>query len=409
MENLFTNGTFNLSIIGIAALGYVANLLKGIPLYIFQIIQQKYGYKYVTDSSRKASYRALETIINELKPDLIRKHKSGRTSQGVITDIYGNIQFRDELSPGVYTIVKDWTWYTIAKSQETLHAPNVNDNTTFYNIVVNCVGKNAQDFIDKVGERERLLIKDTYYGSSQYLRIANANSDTFWDRENTAPVVKRSMDTIFNKEKDIVMDHLRKWMDNKDIYYKNGLPWKTGILLYGKPGTGKSTLIRAIASELDWNISILNDLYNLRNFVYTKPRTIVLLEEIDRMIPSKKQIDQQAEITGMLSSINPETNTAGDYGPNVIQLMQILDGLGSKDGIIFIATTNNIEKLDQTLIRPGRFDLKLEMNYIEKEYAIQMIEHYGLNPDDFDMTAEEYNPSELQVKIFKKLGIQGDV
>ena len=163
MENLFTNGTFNLSIIGIAALGYVANLLKGIPLYIFQIIQQKYGYKYVTDSSRKASYRAVETIINELKPDLIRKHKSGRTSQGVITDIYGNIQFRDELSPGVYTIVKDWTWYTIAKSQETLHAPNVNDNTTFYNIVVNCVGKNAQDFIDKVGERERALISINPY------------------------------------------------------------------------------------------------------------------------------------------------------------------------------------------------------------------------------------------------------
>ena len=50
-------------------------------------------------------------------------------------------------------------------------------------------------------------------------------------------------------------------------------------------------------------------------------------------------------------------------------LLNALDGVASQEGRILIMTTNHIEKLDSALIRPGRIDLRLELNYADSELA----------------------------------------
>ena len=54
------------------------------------------------------------------------------------------------------------------------------------------------------------------------------------------------------------------------------------------------------------------------------------------------------------------------------QLMQLLDGLDSPENVLFIATTNNYDALDKALIRPGRFDLSMEIPKMTKDIAEEM-------------------------------------
>ena len=49
------------------------------------------------------------------------------------------------------------------------------------------------------------------------------------------------------------------------------------------------------------------------------------------------------------------------------EILNALDGFAGVDGRILIATTNHIDKLDSALLRPGRFDLKIDINYVNQE------------------------------------------
>lgn len=58
--------------------------------------------------------------------------------------------------------------------------------------------------------------------------------------------------------------------------------------------------------------------------------------------------------------------------------MEILDGILDAPGRIIIMTTNHKQKLDEALIRPGRMDIDLLMNYIKYPDALKLITHYNL-------------------------------
>lgn len=104
----------------------------------------------------------------------------------------------------------------------------------------------------------------------------------------------------------------------------------------------------------------------------TKATIMVAIEEIDRYI------------------------TGGDKSEGIIsrnnQLMQLLDGLESPDNVLFVATTNNYTSLDSALIRPGRFDLSMNISRMTKDIAEEMcISMIGKSLSEFDATYLEHN------------------
>ena len=176
----------------------------------------------------------------------------------------------------------------------------------------------------------------------------------------------RHLDTLVfsNNENEIIKNHLDKFAKNVDFYKSKGITYKTGILLYGTPGTGKTSLARAIATMYHRNICQINmatiesiDLSSLSVMIdQDKDKFIVLFEDIDTLY------------------LDRESNKADkDYNAIINKLLQFLDSNTSPNDVIFIATTNHVDRLDEALLRPGRFDLKLEVKGLDKKDVHKLV------------------------------------
>lgn len=153
--------------------------------------------------------------------------------------------------------------------------------------------------------------------------------------------------------KKLVQD-IRMFYKHRKWFIENGVPWRYGVLLYGRPGCGKTKLASALAEDL--NIPLLSyDLSSMNNSDFavkyknhsdTTHGMMVLIEDIDSVFQGRENI----------------TNTDLSVGLSFDCLLNTLDGVETLGGTITIITSNNIQLLDSALVdRPGRIDRKLEL------------------------------------------------
>ena len=143
-----------------------------------------------------------------------------------------------------------------------------------------------------------------------------------------------------------------------------------------KPGTGKSSLINALAAELDRDLYYINlrdyssdsDLENA--FSEIGKNAIIVMEDVDAqsscVLDRGSQSICDESFLEMLSSPSPSPKASKlgiSFGISLSCLLNILDGHSLKPGTIVVMTSNHPEKLDPALIRPGRIDLHLSLGY----------------------------------------------
>lgn len=185
------------------------------------------------------------------------------------------------------------------------------------------------------------------------------------------PRKKRMLESVIldrGVSESIVAD-VRDFISNGKWYDERGIPYRRGYLLYGPPGSGKTSFIQALAGELGYNICILNLSERgltddrLNHLLTVAPeRSLVLLEDIDAAFSSNRQ---QSEQTGYQQSM---VTFSG--------LLNALDGVASSDERIIFMTTNHIERLDPALVRPGRIDMKVYLGNASPYQIIQMFTRF---------------------------------
>ncbi|KAK1373483.1 Protein hyper-sensitivity-related 4 [Heracleum sosnowskyi] len=163
-------------------------------------------------------------------------------------------------------------------------------------------------------------------------------------------------------EKKGLMDDLDLFVQRKEYYKKVGRAWKRGYLLYGPPGTGKSSLIAAMANYLKFDIYDLQ----LMNVKHDAGLRKLLLGTANRSILVIEDIDCSVELPDRNTKTVPSERQPRDLQFTLSGLLNFIDGLWSScgDERIIIFTTNNKDKLDPALLRPGRMDKHIHMSYL---------------------------------------------
>eukprot|EP01132_Coremiostelium_polycephalum_P001452 gene1452-1830_t len=184
-------------------------------------------------------------------------------------------------------------------------------------------------------------------------------SGAFW--ECISIQNKRTLDSVILDENisEMAIDDISSFVHGKKWYMNTGVPYRRGYLLYGPPGSGKTSFILAVADRFGKSISIMNMSKgihdgNIHGIIQKcQKNTILVLEDIDAAFVKRNTNSENAVLTfsGLLNAI---------------------DGLASSDGRILMMTTNHIDRLSPALIRPGRVDLKVKFDYATSYQIIQM-------------------------------------
>ena len=150
-----------------------------------------------------------------------------------------------------------------------------------------------------------------------------------------------------------IVDFLKK----PEKYTKMGARVPRGVLLYGKPGTGKTLIAKAIAGEADVPFISMSGSEFIEMFAgLGASRVRKLFEKARKLAPCIVFIDE-IDAIGSRRTSNSGAETENNQTLN--QLLVEMDGFSSEETIIVLAATNRPEMLDKALLRPGRFDRQI--------------------------------------------------
>ena len=187
-------------------------------------------------------------------------------------------------------------------------------------------------------------------------------------------------------------------LKHSDVFKKANTTPPKGILLYGVPGTGKTLLGKAIATESGVNFISVKGPSLISKYVGESEKairevfkiakqaspTILFFDEIDSIVPRRGSSSSDAHVTERVIS----------------QFLTEMDGIEELKGVVVLAATNRIDMVDPAILRSGRFDILFELPKPDEKTRAEIFKIHTKNKP----LAKEVDLKELAGKTEGKVG-----
>ena len=260
-------------------------------------------------------------------------------------------------------IVKHGSAY-IAVNREKHSTANMNTGEPHEIVQLTTLWAHRHVFEEVFGEAHRMAIKANE-GKTTVYSARGMDWSPLGDPRKKRPIESVVLDD--GVKENIVAD-VQDFLSRQQWYVDRGIPYRRGYLLFGPPGSGKSSFIQALAGELDFSVAMINlsemgMTDDKLAYLLTKlpKRSILLLEDADAAFVNRRQRDAD-----------------GYSGATVTfsGLLNALDGIAAGEERIAFLTTNHIDRLDPALIRPGRVDMMVRIGEATRHQAAQMWDRF---------------------------------
>ena len=313
-----------------------------------------------------------------------------------------------------------------------------------------------RDFVKKCEDNYDLIMNNKKNDDSKYIfeyhhsEKSDNNMELIfkkWKNVNHKDIYKNVF--LEDKDKNELINYIKPFVYNPDElinpereeYQRCGYTFKGGIVLYGTPGCGKTSIIKAILNHtkrhgIKINLSKIKTCEELENIF--RKRTIqneefkdeqlcYILEDCDAInncfIKSRKIIEEERRnyetndnILKMVSSKDPTVKLIMEPEDevNLSCFLDVIDGVIELPGIMIIMTTNHIETIDEALIRPGRIGFKKEVKKLTKKVIKDMIQFKFKLSDEciekhtIHMNIKDYilSPAEVESFCFRSKSVE---
>ena len=184
------------------------------------------------------------------------------------------------------------------------------------------------------------------------------------------------------------LEEIVEFLKDPQKFAKLGAKIPHGVLLMGPPGTGKTLLAKAVAGEADVPFFSISGSDFVEMYVGVGASRVRDLFETARKSPASIVFIDEIDAVGR----HRGAGLGGGHDEREQTLNQLLvemDGFGSHEGIIVMAATNRPDILDPALLRPGRFDRQITVNYPDITGREEILKVHARNKkfeDDVDFS-----------------------
>ncbi|XP_050383147.1 AAA-ATPase At2g18193-like [Argentina anserina] len=306
------------------------------------IIDEKCGY--INNEVYDAAEIYLQTKISDLNERIRVTKTPGQKSLNIAVD-------KDQEMMDFFDGVK-LTWRFVCAEDKKSDSGSGGDDKRHFELIFDKKHRTKviDSYLSHVLARANAIREE-----EKVLKLDSQSSDSV-DLEHPSTFDTLAMDPELKRT---IIEDLDRFVRRKEFYRKVGKAWKRGYLLYGPPGTGKSSLIAAMANYLKFDVydleltSVYDNSELRRILLSTSNRSILVIEDIDCSVDIQNRESEE------------ESNEQSNTKVTLSGLLNFIDGLWSScgDERIIVFTTNNKDKLDPALLRPGRMDVHIHMSY----------------------------------------------